>query len=432
MFPVIRPKTAIRTALSALAVWGATFSSLHASEIEASPSDKGLQEIVDTAQDGDRILLGPGDYSGPIILHRPVMLEGGDDVRIVGNGTGNVITIDGPDVMLRGVTVTGSGLDLSTQDSGVFVTPNGDGAVIEDSVISDNLIGIYLSGPENATVRNNIIVGRQDLRVNERGNGVQLWNTPGSVVVGNAISQGRDGIFVTTSKQNRFIGNEFRNVRFAVHYMYTHGSEIRDNRSFDNTVGYALMFSDGLKVTNNLSRGDRDHGILLNYANKSEFSGNVVDRGGEKCVFIYNSNKNDFRGNRFEGCGIGVQFTAGSERNVIVGNAFSGNRTQVKYVGTRWLEWSENGRGNYWSDNAAFDLDGDGLGDRAYRPNDMLDQVVWAHPSAKLLLNAPAIQILKWAQSRFPALHPGGVIDSHPLMAPPVIARFEGDGYHAD
>ena len=233
---------------------------------------------------------------------------------------------------------------------------------------------------------------------------------------------------MTTSKQNRFIGNEFRNVRFAVHYMYTHDSEIRDNRSFDNTVGYALMFSDGLKVTNNLSRGDRDHGILLNYANKSEFSGNVVDRGGEKCVFIYNSNKNDFRGNRFEGCGIGVQFTAGSERNVIVGNAFSGNRTQVKYVGTRWLEWSENGRGNYWSDNAAFDL----VGDRAYRPNDMLDQVVWAHPSAKLLLNAPAIQILKWAQSRFPALHPGGVIDSHPLMAPPVIARFEGDGYHAE
>lgn len=432
MLPVIRPVIAIRTVLIAFAVWGAAQSSSQASDIVVVPSMTRLQQIIDTAMDGDRVLLGPGDYSGPIILRRSITLQGDEGVRIVGTGTGNVITIDGPNVALRQVTVTGSGLDLSTQDSGVFVTPEGDDAIIENSNIDNNLIGIYLSGPENAVVRGNTIVGRQDLRVNERGNGVQLWNTPGSVVVDNNVSHGRDGIFVTTSKYNKFIGNTFRDVRFAVHYMYTNDSEIRNNRSFDNTVGYALMFSDRLQVTDNLSRGDRDHGILLNYANKSEFHGNRVDHGGQKCVFIYNSNKNDFRDNWFEGCGIGVQFTAGSERNAIVGNAFIGNRTQVKYVGTRWLEWSENGRGNYWSDNAAFDLDGDGLGDRAYRPNDMLDQVVWAHPPAKLLLNAPAIQILKWAQSRFPALHPGGVIDSRPLMAPPVLARFEGDGNHAE
>lgn len=78
-----------------------------------------------------------------------------------------------------------------------------------------------------------------------------------------------------------------------------------------------------------------------------------------------------------------------------------------------------NGRGNYWSDNPAFDLDGDGIGDAAYRPNDLIDEVLWAYPVAKLLLNSPAVQSLRWAQSRFPALHPGGVIDSAPLMEPP-------------
>ena len=65
-------------------------------------------------------------------------------------------------------------------------------------------------------------------------------------------------------------------------------------------------------------------------------------------------------GNRFEGCGIGIHFTAGSERNALTGNAFIGNRTQVKYVGTRDIEWSLDGRGNYWSDHPVFDLDGDG------------------------------------------------------------------------
>ncbi len=93
--------------------------------------------------------------------------------------------------------------------------------------------------------------------------------------------------------------------------------------------------------------------------------------GPEKCVFIYNANKNRFRDNWFEGCEIGIHFTAGSEGNEITGNAFVNNRNQVKYVGTRYLDWSKGGRGNYWSDNPAFDLNGDGIADNAYRPNDL-------------------------------------------------------------
>ena len=82
--------------------------------------------------------------------------------------------------------------------------------------------------------------------------------------------------------------------------------------------------------------------------------------GPEKCVFIYNANKNKFTDNNFENCSIGIHFTAGSEGNTMTGNAFINNRNQVKYVGTRNLDWSHEGRGNYWSDNPAFDLNGDG------------------------------------------------------------------------
>ena len=52
-----------------------------------------------------------------------------------------------------------------------------------------------------------------------------------------------------------------------------------------------------------------------------------------------------------------------------------------------------NGRGNYYSDNPAFDLKGDGIADTAYRPNDLIDQVIWRAPAAKLLLNSPAVQV---------------------------------------
>ena len=91
----------------------------------------------------------------------------------------------------------------------------------------------------------------------------------------------------------------------------------------------------------------------------------------------------------------------------------------MKYVGTRALDWSKAGRGNYWSDNPAFDLNGDGIADTAYRPNDLVDRVLWTAPAAKVLINSPAVQVLRWAQAQFPALYPGGVVDTHPLIAPP-------------
>ena len=135
-------------------------------------------------------------------------------------------------------------------------------------------------------------------------------------------------------------------------------------------------------------------------------------------MFIYNAHKNVLRGNLFQGCAVGVHFTAGSERNEITDNAFVGNRTQVKYVGSRWVDWSVDGRGNYWSDHAAFDLDGNGIADSAYRPNDVVDHILWTQPAAKALMGSPAIQLIRWSQSAFPALLPGGVIDRAPLMHP--------------
>ena len=92
------------------------------------------------------------------------------------------------------------------------------------------------------------------------------------------------------------------------------------------------------------------------------------------------------------------------------------NRTQVKYVGSKWHDWSVDGRGNYWSDHPAFDLNRDGVADNLYRPNDLVDQILWTQPAAKLLLGSPALQIVRWSQSQFPALLPGGVIDTAPLM----------------
>ncbi|WP_299949162.1 nitrous oxide reductase family maturation protein NosD [uncultured Ruegeria sp.] len=390
-----------------------------------------INEILAQAADGDTLRLSPGVYTETLVLDRPVTIDGLGQATIDGQGEGSVITVTGPGVIVRGLTVIGSGSDHDGIDSGIQLTKTATAPVVEDNVLLGNLYGIDIHGAKDSIVRGNRIEGRQDQRMNDRGNGVYVWNAPGAVVDGNDIRYGRDGIFVNSSKKNTFTNNLFRDLRFAVHYMYADNSVVSDNVSIGNDLGYAVMFTTNVTVANNVSIGDREHGVMLNYANKSTITGNVVKGAKEKCTFLYNSNKNEFTDNWFQGCGIGIHFTAGSERNRIVGNSFIGNRTQVKYVSTKWVEWSEDGRGNYWSDFAAYDVDGNGIADAPYRPNDSMDHVLWTQPSAKLLLGSPAVQLVRWSQSAFPALLPGGVMDSNPLMQapePPAMKKVPHDG----
>lgn len=410
-----------------------------------------VQAAVVAEPPGGRVELLPGRHRGPVVLDRAVALVGRDGAVLEGPGRGSVVTVTAEGATVRGLTLRGSGSDLPAMDSAVLLRQSAAKARVEGNRMEGNLFGVYVHGAEGAVVRGNVITGRAGGRLAEHGDGVALWNAPGARVEGNDIRLGRDGIFVRVSRHNVFADNRFRDLRFGVHYMYTNDSEVSGNASLGNHVGYAIMYSHRLSVRGNLSDGDRDHGLMLNYANASEIADNHVigradgfragaedapdrehrlpgmagaDAGGPapgKCVFIYNANRNRFTGNRFEGCGIGVHFTAGSESNTIMDNAFIGNRTQVKYVGTRHLDWASGGRGNYWSDNPGFDLDRDGFADAAYRPNDIVDRVLWTAPRAKLLLNSPAVQVLRWAQSQFPAILPGGVVDSRPLIVPPPV-----------
>ena len=389
-----------------------------ASVVEVAPGPETLEQALAKAGPGDTLQLQNGHYSGPVIIDQSIHLVGQSGTVIDGDMQGKIITISAADVVIRNIKIQHSGIDLSVEDSGIFITAEGDRALIENNHLQENLIGIYLKGPDDVIVRNNVIKGRNDLRMNERGNGVHIWNSPGSIIENNQIQYGRDGIFVTTSNNNRFLNNQFRDLRFAIHYMYTNQSEISGNMSINNHVAYALMYSNNLKVDSNTSIGDRDRGILFNFTNYSDIKNNTVHGSPEKCVFIYNSNFNDIHANHFEACDIGVHFTAGSEQNRIWNNAFINNKTQVKYVGTRFLEWSNEGQGNYWSDHTAFDMDGDNVADKPYQPNNLADQIMWRHPMSKILLNSPVLQVLRWSQSQFPGLHPGGVTDSAPMMTP--------------
>jgi len=191
------------------------------------------------------------------------------------------------------------------------------------------------------------------------------------------------------------------------------------------------MQSKYLTVVDNISDSDTNYGILMNYISYSTIKNNQIYRvsqqqgpGGEqyiqgaegKALFMYNAPFNEVSGNLVKGNEIAIHLTAGSEGNKIHGNYFIKNRRQVKYVANREVEWSLDGRGNYWSDYQGWDRNNDGIGDEAFEPNDGIDKVLWKYPSANVLINSPALQTLRWVQREFPVLKSPGIKDSYPLM----------------
>lgn len=395
---------------------------VQAAEVHVPAGAGDLQTAIAGSMPGDVLILAPGTYAGNFVIDHALTIDGQGKALIDGQGKGTVITVTGDDVTLRGLTVTGSGHRDETIDSGIKMMKGVHRALIENNTLTGNMHGIDFHGSVDSTARGNTITGTQDPHMVARGNGFYVWNAPGTLIEGNTVRYGRDGIFSNVSRKDIFRGNLFRDLRFAVHYMNTNDSEVSGNVSIGNHLGFAVMFSNRVVVKDNLSLGDRDHGVMLNAANSSDIVGNLVQGGTKKCLFVYDAHKNLIAGNRFEGCGIGIHFTAGSEKNALTGNAFIGNQNQVKYVGTRDIEWSLDGIGNYWSDLPAFDLNGDGQADSPFRPNDLMDHILWSQPAASLLMGSPAVQLIRWSQSSFPATLPGGIVDSHPQMEPVQIA----------
>ncbi len=247
----------VPAAILAAGVFGAAM----AAELKAQ-ADQPLQAVLDRAQPGDIIKLEPAVYKGAFRIDRPLTLIGQAGAVLEGSGGGNVVTVTAPDVTVRGVTIRGSGRNLQTMDSGIFLEKTAERAVIDGNRFEGNLFGIYVHGAAGSKVERNIIEGLREGRLNESGNGVSLWNAPDVTIADNTFRYGRDGIFTISSRKDRFVNNRFEQVRFAVHYMYTNDSEVSGNVSIGNHVGYAIMYSNRLVIRGNLSDHDRDYGLL--------------------------------------------------------------------------------------------------------------------------------------------------------------------------
>ncbi|RDZ48723.1 nitrous oxide reductase family maturation protein NosD, partial [Haloferax sp. Atlit-4N] len=101
-----------------------------------------LQTAVDAAEPGDQIRLD-GEFDERVVVNTSnVTLVGtpGRTARIDGNGTGDVLTLNGDDITLRRVWVYNGGYDTSGNDAGIWV--NGTNTTIRDSRVTKTTFGI--------------------------------------------------------------------------------------------------------------------------------------------------------------------------------------------------------------------------------------------------------------------------------------------------
>jgi len=417
---------------------------LQAKEIQLSPNDD-LQKALDTSQDGDVITLAPGQYLGNFIIAKQITLRGshskgsGGEAIIDAQGKGHAIRLKNSNITIENLTIINWGDDLTEQSSGIYShdkinnekVPN---LVIQNNTLTGDGFGIWVNHVTKAKITNNRVRGNLALRSADRGNGIQVANVTHSHVFNNEISETRDGVYVISSQNNLIEQNTMHHLRYGVHYMYSYDNTIKNNTAYSTRAGYAMMSSRRLLIEGNKTTDSEDYGFLFNFITQSTIQNNhiknvwtkpenkVLGRDG-KGLFVYNSGFNTFSGNVVDTAEIGIHLTAGSAEVKIYGNSFINNPTQVKYVSNNKQEWSKDNKGNYWSNYLGWDMDNDGVGDIVFEPNDGIDKLVWQYPEMKMIMDSPAILILRWVQRQFPVLKPPGVKDSFPLMSSPHISN---------
>lgn len=383
-----------------------------------------LADLVAAAHPGDVVRVPEGDYDGVVTIDKPITLEGIGRPTIHGHGKGDLLLITAEGVTIRGFDFTGTGSDLDLENCAIRALA---GRVhIEDNRLEDVLFGIDLRSAPDSVIRGNTIGGK-DLDIARRGDGLRLWKSDRTRIEGNTIHDGRDAV-IWYSEKVEVRGNLAHDCRYGFHLMYSHGVRIERNDLIDNSVGVYLMYSEGIVLADNRidsSRGASGYGIGFKEVSDYTVARNLIQGN---CAGIY-MDAAPFKPGRAEivdnvlACNdVAMALLPNVASNTIAGNAFVDNLQGIvgKGRGDFYRNAFElNGRGNWWSDYAGYDDDGDGVGEWVHEPVPLFAYAIEREPKLAILRFSPAEQLVEFVARAVPAMRPEPLFaDESPLTHP--------------
>jgi nitrous oxidase accessory protein len=402
--------------------WGASWEP---APRPTGPAVKGLrwfQTLVDAAAPNTVLRVPPGRYSGPVVMTKSLVIEGGGEVTIDNGGTGTVFVLETSGATLRGLTFTGSGDSHSTDDTCLNVRGNHN--TIEDDVIDDCLFGIDLKqSNENLVARNHIRSKAVPLGV--RGDAIRLWYSMKNRIEENTVTDARD-VVIWYSNGNHIARNEGRRGRYSLHFMFAQQNVVEDNKFYDNSVGIYVMYTTGVIIRNNLishSSGPTGMGIGFKEASDSVVDGNSVIYCGIGISSDLSPDEPDstisIRGNRLAYNGVGLSFVGDKSGTIIEGNIFEGNIDPVVQSGGG-SAMRNTWRGNYWDNYEGFDRNRDGIGDTPFELYAFTDQIWMETPSARFFKDAPLMEAIDFLERLAPFSAPTLLVrDEAPMFSRP-------------
>jgi nitrous oxidase accessory protein len=247
-------------------------------------------------------------------------------------------------------------------------------------------------------------------------NGIHCWKSDSLIIQNNYVSGHRDGIyfeFVTGSSIEN--NTSVKNVRYGLHFMFSHHNSYIGNTFQNNGAGVAVMYSNHVTMLNNRfleNWGNAAYGILLKDISDSKIKGNLFERN--TCgIFLEGSNRIQMISNRFKGNGWAMQIQANCDDNVITHNNFLGNSFDIGTNGDLVLSKFEL---NFWDHYTGYDLNKDGIGDVPFRPVSMYSVIIESNPASLMLYRSLLVQLLDQAERMVPGITPVSLLDPKPKM----------------
>ena len=386
---------------------------------------KPFQDLVDKAPAGSVLKPPPGSYVGPVVITKPLTIDGGGLVTIDSGDRGTVMMLDASDSVVRGIHLTGSGDSHDSDDSCLDVRGNHN--TIEHLVMDNCLFGLDLKQSNNNIIRGNSIRSK-DRELGVRGDGLRLWYSNDNLIEKNQIIDSRDMV-AWYSNKNVFRENLGRRSRYSIHFMFANDNIVERNQFYDNAVGVYFMYTEGGVVRDNvISHATGVTGMGIGF---KEASGTIIENneiiycgvgiGSDLSPFQPDSTI-EIRANRFAYNGTGILFNSETGGNNMVDNVFEGNLTQVAYGGhgdnnnspkNVWI-------GNYWDDYQGFDRDGDGVGDKTHELYAYADQIWMEMPVARFFRSSPVMELLDFLERLAPFSTPDLILrDEKPRFIKP-------------